>query len=76
MCAAILTVIGPTVWVKILGNAAPLFAIDPPTVLTMPLAFAVCWVVSLLDRSPRATLDRGNFEGQVRQSLRAPAVSA
>ena len=73
--AVLLTVIGPTVWVKILGDAAPLFAIDPPTILTMPLAFAVCWIVSVLDRSRRAVLDRGNFDSQLRQSVRAPIVS-
>lgn len=68
--AVLLTVIGPTVWVKILGHATPLFSIDPPTILTMPLAFAVCWFVSVIDRSERATLDRGNFEAQLRQSVR------
>ena len=73
--AVLLTVIGPTVWVKILGHSAPLFAIDPPTILTMPLAFAVCWVVSVLDRSRRAVLDRGNFDSQLRQSVRAPILS-
>ena len=73
--AALLTVIGPTVWVKILGNPAPLFGIDPPTILTMPLAFAVCWIVSVLDRSARASLDRGNFDNQLLQSRRAPVAS-
>ena len=73
--AVLLTVIGPTVWVKILGHSAPLFAIDPPTILTMPLAFAVCWVVSVLDRSRRAVLDRGNFDSQLRQPVRAPILS-
>ncbi len=74
--AVVLTVIGPTVWVKILGHSAPLFSIDPPTILTMPLAFAVCWVVSVLDRSARATLDRGNFDNQLRQSVRVPVLSS
>jgi cation/acetate symporter len=69
VAAVLLTVIGPTVWVKILGNPAALFTIDPPTILTMPLAFVTCWVVSLLDRSQRAAIDRGNFDGQVRSSL-------
>ena len=74
--AVLLTVLGPTVWVKVLGHAAPLFTIDPPTILTMPLAFAVCWIVSVLDRSARATLDRNNFEHQLRLSLRAMPVAA
>ena len=76
VAAVILTLLGPTVWVKILGHAAPLFSIDPPTILTMPLAFAVCWVVSILDTSQCAAIDRGNFDSQLRQSRRARVVSA
>ena len=72
--AIVLTVIGPTVWVKILGHATPLFAIDPPAILTMPLAFAVCWIVSVLDSSQRAAIDRGNFDDQLRRSLRTPTL--
>ena len=74
--AVILTLIGPTIWVKILGHSAPLFAIDPPTIVTMPLAFAACWAASVLDRSSRAALDRGNFEGQLRQARPATVASA
>ncbi len=29
----------PAGLVKVLGNAAPIFPIDPPTIVTMPLAF-------------------------------------
>lgn len=56
--AVILTVAGPAVWVHVLGHAHPLFAIDPPTIVSMPLAFAACWLVSLLDRSKQADADR------------------
>ncbi len=63
-----------------LGAFAPAVLARPVvaggTTTTMPLAFAVCWIVSVLDRGPRAALDRGNSEGQLRQSLRMPAVSA
>jgi cation/acetate symporter len=57
----VLTVLGPAVWVKTLGFAAPVFALDPPTLVTMPLAFAVCIGVSLLDRSRQAARDRAQF---------------
>ncbi|WP_158808828.1 sodium/solute symporter [Beijerinckia sp. L45] len=46
-----LTVIGPAVWVKVLGHAAPLFPFDPPAIVTMPLAFAVAIGVSLVARA-------------------------
>ncbi|WP_375464829.1 cation/acetate symporter ActP [uncultured Methylobacterium sp.] len=59
-----LTVLGPAVWVKVLGYAAPLFPIDPPTLVTLPLAFATCWAVSHLDRSAQGSSDRERFDRQ------------
>lgn len=44
----VLTVLGPTVWVKLLGHAAPLVTLDPPALVTVPLAFAVCWLGSMV----------------------------
>ncbi|HVW50854.1 MAG TPA: cation/acetate symporter ActP [Trinickia sp.] len=58
LSAVLLTIAGPAVWVHVLGHASPLFAVDPPTIVSMPLAFAACWLVSLLDRSGQADLDR------------------
>lgn len=49
-----LTVIGPAVWVKVLGHAAPIFPYDPPAIVTMPLAFAVAVTVSMLARRSKA----------------------
>lgn len=46
-----LTIMGPSVWVKVFGFTAPLFTIDPPAIITVPLAFIVCVAVSLLDGS-------------------------
>ncbi|ABS66237.1 SSS sodium solute transporter superfamily [Xanthobacter versatilis] len=51
IAAVTLTILGPPVWVKVLGNAAPIFPIDPPTIVSMPLAFFTAWLVSVLDRS-------------------------
>jgi Na+(H+)/acetate symporter ActP len=60
----VLTVLGPSVWVKVLGYAAPIVPMDPPTLVTMPLAFVVCIGVSLLDRSRRAAIDRAGYAEQ------------
>ena len=46
-----LTVIGPAIWVKVLGHAAPIFPYDPPAIVTVPLAFAVTYAVSVLTRA-------------------------
>jgi cation/acetate symporter len=42
-----LIVLGPTVWVKVLGHAAPIFPADYPALVSAPIAFVVCWLVSL-----------------------------
>ena len=42
-----LIVLSPGVWVKVLGHAAPLFPSDYPALISSPLAFLVCWLVSM-----------------------------
>ncbi|MEO6340000.1 MAG: cation acetate symporter [Caulobacteraceae bacterium] len=42
-----LITVGPSVWVKVLHHAAPLFPSDYPALLTAPLALVVAVVVSL-----------------------------
>lgn len=54
-------VVGPQVWVAVLGFEAPLFPYDYPALFTMPLAFITIWLVSITDNSPRAALDRNNY---------------
>lgn len=64
----LLVVLGPAVWVGILGNEAPVFPLAYPAIFSMTAAFLTIWVVSKTDRSERAVLDRDNFE---RQQVRA-----
>lgn len=51
VAAVALTVLGPSVWVKVLGFSVPVVALDPPTLISMPLAFCVCYLVSIFERS-------------------------
>jgi len=67
--SVIMTVLGPAVWVKVLGFAAPVITLDPPTIVTMPLTFFVCWVVSVLDRSGSAADERARFAAQYAHSM-------
>lgn len=62
--ALLLTILGQPVWVGVLGYPKPIFPIDPPTIVTMPLAFLVCVAVSIMDRSPRAEIDRRGIAAQ------------
>ena len=57
-------VMGPTVWVKVLGNAAPLFPYDNPALFSMPLAFATIIIISKLDGSARAARERAAYAAQ------------
>ena len=40
-------ILGPDVWVALLGHAAPIFPVQYPTVLAMPFAFVMAFAVSL-----------------------------
>lgn len=68
-----LKMLGPSAWLKVLGHPAPL---NPPTLVAMPLTFAVCIGVSVLDRSRRAEQDRAGHAGQRRRMGGANAVAA
>lgn len=56
-----LIVVGPQVWVSVLGFDKPLFPYNYPALFTMPLAFVTAWVFSTSDRSARAAIDRNNY---------------
>jgi cation/acetate symporter len=49
--AVLLTIIGPGIWVKVLGHTAPIFPYDPAAIVTVPLAFAVTIAVSRRSRA-------------------------
>lgn len=62
--ALVLTILSPAVWVTVLGHEAAIFPYTSPTLFSMPLAFATIWLVSLLDRSGRAAVDRDGYLAQ------------
>ena len=64
LLALVLTILSPAIWVSVIGNEVPIFPYSSPTIFSMPLAFFVIWIVSVTDRSPRAAVDRGGYEGQ------------
>ena len=57
-----LIVIGPSVWVAVLHNPTPILPIDQPAIISVPVAFIVMIVVSLLTqeqhRAERAPQER------------------
>ncbi|OLS58824.1 cation acetate symporter [Pseudomonas putida] len=62
--ALVLVILSPAVWVAVLGNAQAIYPYDHPALFSMPLAFLVTVVVSLLDHSARAAREREAFDDQ------------
>jgi cation/acetate symporter len=62
--SVLLVVLGPTVWGKVLGMGAPVFPIDFPTIITLPAAVIVAWLVSKADNSAAARNERLAFEDE------------
>jgi len=62
--ALVLTILSPAVWVTALGNGAAIFPYSSPAIFSVPLAFVTIWLVSILDKSPRAAKDRAGYADQ------------
>lgn len=65
-------VLGPAVWVQVLGNEEPIFPYAYPAIFSMSAAFFTIWLVSVLDKSPRKALDTEGFVRQEARSLLGP----
>jgi len=59
--AAILIVLGPSVWEQALGLGEAIVPYRYPTLFSMGIAFATAWAVSLSDRSAEGTEERRRF---------------
>jgi cation/acetate symporter len=67
-----LIIVGPQVWVSVLGFEKALFPYDYPALFTLPLALAVTWVFSVTDSSARAIIDRRNYHDLLVRSEYGP----
>jgi len=63
--ATAIVIFSKAVWVTVLGNAAPLFPYEQPAIFSMPAAFFVAWIVSVLDKSPRAAREIAAYDDQM-----------
>ena len=68
----VLIIVGPQVWVSVLGFKEALFPYDYPALFTLPLALLTAWLVSKTDRSMRASEDRQNYHKLLVQSELGP----
>jgi len=77
--AVVLTLVSKSVWVDVLGNAAPIFPYTSPAIFSMAVGFFGIWFFSVTDKSPRAAIDKAGFEAQEVRSetgIGAAAASA
>ncbi len=56
-----LMILGPTVWVQVLGNAQAIFPYEYPALFSMIVAFAGIWFFSVTDKSTAAADERARF---------------
>jgi cation/acetate symporter len=63
--AVALTILSPTVWVKVLGHAAPIYPYEYPALFSMLIAFAGIYLFSVTDKSQRASNEQRAYAGQL-----------
>lgn len=59
--AVILMILGPTVWVQILGHEKAIFPYEYPALFSMFVAFMGVWIFSVTDKSTQAHQERARF---------------
>ncbi|KTA77803.1 cation acetate symporter [Aeromonas salmonicida] len=59
--AVSLMVLGPTVWVKVLGHAEAIFPYEYPALFSMAVAFIGIWLFSVTDKSENAADEHAKF---------------
>ena len=70
-----LIILGPSVWVAVIGNAEAVYPHVYPTFYSMPLAFAAIWIFSVMDKSKRAENEIALFGEQLVRSETGIGIS-
>jgi cation/acetate symporter len=75
--AVVLVILGPAVWVGVLGHATPAFPYAHPALFSMTVAFAGIWVFSVTDHSQKAREEARTFTAQyIRSQIGRGAAGA
>ncbi|HQS67673.1 MAG TPA: cation acetate symporter [Sulfuricurvum sp.] len=64
LTAAVLVILGPTVWVDVMGNAEAIFPYKYPALFSVSAAFIGIWFFSITDKSDSAQKEHEAFEAQ------------
>nr|WP_310618011.1 cation acetate symporter [Pantoea cypripedii] len=64
LTAVVLMILGPTIWVQVLGHAKPIYPYEYPALFSMLAAFIGTWLFSITDSSEQGVAERRRFRGQ------------
>ncbi len=73
--AVLLMILGPTIWVQVLGHEKPIYPYEYPALFSMIAAFVGTWLFSITDHSARGTQERLRFRGQFIRSQTGIGIS-
>jgi len=75
LTAVILMILGPTIWVQILGHAKPIYPYEYPALFSMIVAFIGIWFFSITDKSALGEQERARFWPQFVRSQTGIGIS-
>ncbi|MFC0227708.1 cation/acetate symporter ActP [Serratia aquatilis] len=75
LTAVILMILGPTIWVQILGHAKPIYPYEYPALFSMLVAFIGIWFFSITDTSSTGREEREKFRAQFVRSQTGLGIS-
>lgn len=75
LTAVILMILGPTIWVQILGHAKPIYPYEYPALFSMLVAFIGTWFFSVTDNSLVGQQERVKFRTQFVRSQTGLGIS-
>ncbi|MFI8414879.1 cation/acetate symporter ActP [Serratia sp. NPDC078593] len=75
LTAVILMILGPTIWVQILGHAKPIYPYEYPALFSMIVAFVGTWLFSATDNSVSGQQERERFRAQFVRSQTGLGIS-
>lgn len=64
LVAVTLMILGPTIWVSILGHEKPIYPYEYPALFSIIIAFVVSWLFSITDKSSLGEQEKAQFQAQ------------
>lgn len=64
LVAVTLMILGPTIWVSILGHEKPIYPYEYPALFSIIIAFVVSWLFSVTDKSSLGEQEKAKFQAQ------------